>query len=208
MRILLPCLLIFTLACETMPSPPKTPAQTPNKASAQTPAPPQKVATTQAKPPKHFEVTYKDTSSAKAILTQAPPATERIELSEEDWKAHLTPRSFRILRQHDTEPPGTGDLLHNKTDGVYTCGGCGAPLFGSETKYESGTGWPSFYQPIENDRLGRTVDHKIGVPRTEVHCARCGGHLGHVFDDGPKPTGKRYCINSASLDFVPVSGTN
>lgn len=131
-----------------------------------------------------------------------PEIGTHITLSDEAWKARLSPEEFRILREHGTERPFTGDLLENKHEGVYTCAACGAPLFHSKHKFNSGTGWPSFYQPIEEGRIGRTDDKSYGMVRTEVHCDHCGGHMGHVFDDGPEPTGLRYCINAVSLDFV------
>lgn len=133
------------------------------------------------------------------------PAGETITLTEEVWKSALSPNEFNILRKESTERAGTGDLLKNKDAGIYTCRGCGAPLFASTTKFESGTGWPSFWEPIEPNRVTEHRDMSYGMIRTEVECARCAGHLGHVFDDGPKPTGLRYCINAASLDFVKVA---
>jgi len=121
--------------------------------------------------------------------------------SEDDWKASLTEEQYRILRQKKTEPAFTGHLLHNKQHGVYTCAGCGNPLFLSETKFDSGSGWPSFYDSIDDTHIEKVTDKSWGMIRTEVECASCGGHLGHLFDDGPAPTGLRYCINSASLSF-------
>ena len=123
--------------------------------------------------------------------------------SDEEWKEELTPEEYRVLRQKGTERPFTGDLLKNKEEGVYVCAACGQPLFDSETKFDSGTGWPSFYQPVDGDNVAEESDRSYGMVRTEVLCGRCGGHLGHVFPDGPKPTGLRYCINSVSLDFEP-----
>lgn len=122
--------------------------------------------------------------------------------SNAEWKSELNDMEFYVLREKGTERPGTGDLLENKSPGVYTCRGCALPLFSSETKFESGTGWPSFFDPIDMQNIYTETDHLIGYPRTEIMCNRCGGHLGHVFDDGPQPTGKRYCLNAASLDFV------
>jgi peptide-methionine (R)-S-oxide reductase len=128
---------------------------------------------------------------------------EKVERSEEEWAEVLSPARFEILRNKGTEPPFTGELTHNKATGMYTCGGCGAELFSSGTKYESGSGWPSFWEPTESEAVDTHEDNSHGMRRIEVTCARCGGHLGHVFPDGPQPTGLRYCINSASLDFEP-----
>lgn len=130
-----------------------------------------------------------------------PPVGERLELSEAEWRARLTPSEHAILREQDTEPAFSGRWHDHHGHGTYRCAGCGAPLFSSDHKFDSGTGWPSFWRPIAEGRVGREVDRSYGITRTEVHCARCGGHLGHVFEDGPPPTGLRYCINSISLDF-------
>jgi len=127
---------------------------------------------------------------------------KKIEKTEEEWKETLSAEEFRILRNHGTEYAFSGALLENKKDGIYTCAACQLPLFSSTTKFKSGTGWPSFYEKIHTDNVGETVDNSHGMSRTEVHCNRCGGHLGHVFNDGPEPTGLRYCINSVSLNFV------
>ena len=126
----------------------------------------------------------------------------QIQKTEEQWQAELTPEQFRVLRKHGTERAGTSPLDKVYDEGTYECAGCGQPLFTSETKYNSGTGWPSFYAPIEG-AVETTVDRSFFMVRTEVHCSRCGGHLGHVFSDGPRPTGQRYCMNGVSLNFVP-----
>jgi len=123
--------------------------------------------------------------------------------SEAEWREILTDEEYEILRERGTEPRGTGEFLGKKEDGTYTCAGCGAALFDSETKFDSGTGWPSFYDVIAEGNVETEVDTRHGMERIEVLCGRCGGHLGHVFEDGPDPTGKRYCINSAALDFDP-----
>jgi peptide-methionine (R)-S-oxide reductase len=125
----------------------------------------------------------------------------RIEKPESEWRRELTPQQYRVLREKGTEPPFTGKYWNEHADGVYRCAACGNPLFDASTKFESGSGWPSFYEPIEGERVATEEDRTLFMRRTEVHCARCGGHLGHVFDDGPKPTGLRYCINSASLEL-------
>lgn len=122
--------------------------------------------------------------------------------TEAEWKALLTPDQYAVLREENTEPPGSSPLLDEHRKGTFTCAGCDLPLFPSEAKYDSGTGWPSFYQPLPN-AVGEKEDNTLFTTRSEVHCRRCGGHLGHVFDDGPQPTGLRYCMNGLALEFVP-----
>jgi len=122
--------------------------------------------------------------------------------TDEEWKASLTPEQFHVLREHGTERAGSSPLNREKREGTFKCGACGAPLFTSDTKFESGTGWPSFYRPIDG-AIGTTTDRSYGMTRVEVHCAQCGGHLGHVFPDGPPPTGERYCMNGIALAFEP-----
>jgi peptide-methionine (R)-S-oxide reductase len=132
-------------------------------------------------------------------------AKARFEITKTDaqWRKLLSPAAYSVLRGEDTERPYTSPLNNEKRKGTYVCAGCAKPLFSSSTKFESGTGWPSFYRPLTGG-IGTKTDYKIGLPRTEVHCGRCGGHLGHVFNDGPKPTGKRYCMNGVAMKFVPT----
>ena len=130
---------------------------------------------------------------------------EYVVKSDEEWAKELDDLAYRVLRQQGTERAFTGEYWDNKKSGVYKCAACGLTLFASDTKFKSGTGWPSFYEPIDKTHVEQEVDRSLGMLRSEVHCTRCGGHLGHVFDDGPKPTGLRYCINSVSLDFEPES---
>ena len=127
-----------------------------------------------------------------------------IEKTPEEWKKQLTPMQYNILREEGTERPGSSPLLNEHRKGTFACAGCDLPLFSSETKFESGTGWPSFWQPLPN-AVGERKDGTLGMTRTEVHCRRCGGHLGHVFDDGPKPTGLRYCMDGFALVFRPAT---
>ncbi len=128
---------------------------------------------------------------------------DKVIKSEAQWRKELTPEQYRILREKGTEPAFTGTYHDTKEPGMYVCAGCGQPLFSSETKYDSCSGWPSFYAPLDRARIAEEVDVGFGMIRTEVLCSRCGGHLGHVFNDGPQPTGQRYCINSAALKHHP-----
>jgi peptide-methionine (R)-S-oxide reductase len=126
---------------------------------------------------------------------------DKVTKSESDWRAELTPEQYHVLREKGTEPAFTGAYWNKKEPGKYLCAGCGTELFSSETKFDSGTGWPSFWAPISESNVATEQDRSLGMRRVEVHCAKCGGHLGHIFEDGPNPTGMRYCINSASLRY-------
>ena len=123
--------------------------------------------------------------------------------SDDEWRGTLTAEQFHVLRKHGTEPPGSSLLNGEKREGTFTCAACGEPLFSSDTKFESGTGWPSFYKPLDETAVATTTDSSLFMTRTEVHCAKCSGHLGHVFPDGPRPTGMRYCMNGVALKFEP-----
>jgi peptide-methionine (R)-S-oxide reductase len=131
-----------------------------------------------------------------------PEAEYPVQKTAAEWRAELSPEAYRVLREHGTERPGTSPLNAEKRPGAFLCAGCGTPLFEAGTKFESGTGWPSFFAPIEGG-VGTTTDRSFFMTRTEVHCANCGGHLGHVFPDGPPPTGQRYCMNGAAMRFEP-----
>ena len=128
--------------------------------------------------------------------------TKTVEKTDAEWQAELTPSQYQVLRDHGTEPRGSSPLNKEKREGTFRCAGCGQPLFSSDKKYDSGTGWPSFFAPVEQS-VETTTDRSYGMTRTEVHCASCGGHLGHVFEDGPQPTGLRYCMNGVAMKFDP-----
>ncbi len=137
------------------------------------------------------------------LKAEAKNMTFEIEKSDEEWKKILSPEQYRVLRKEDTERAFSSPLNDEKRDGIFHCAGCDLALYSSKTKFDSGTGWPSFYAPLDN-AVGTKRDFKLIYPRTEVHCRRCGGHLGHVFDDGPAPTGKRYCMNGVAMTFKPA----
>jgi peptide-methionine (R)-S-oxide reductase len=133
----------------------------------------------------------------------APSEHFAVEKPDEEWRRELSPEAYHVLRKHGTERSGTSPLNQEKRAGTFVCAGCGTPVYDAATKFESGTGWPSFYAPIEGG-VGTSEDRALFMTRTEVHCAKCGGHLGHVFPDGPKPTGLRYCMNGAAMEFKPA----
>jgi peptide-methionine (R)-S-oxide reductase len=133
---------------------------------------------------------------------EAAPETYPFQLSDDEWRQKLGPAAFQVLRKHGTERAGTSPLNMEKRNGVFHCAGCGQALFAADTKFESGTGWPSFWQPLDG-AVGETEDRSFFMTRVEVHCSNCGGHLGHVFPDGPRPTGLRYCMNGVSMTFAP-----
>ena len=143
-------------------------------------------------------------SAGSGCRRPRPRRSSRSRRPTREWRAQLTPQQYEILRKEGTERPGSSPLLKEHRKGIFACAGCDLPLFSSDTKFESGTGWPSFYQPLDN-AVGTTSDRTFGMLRTEVHCRRCGGHLGHVFDDGPKPTGLRYCMDGFALVFHPAT---
>jgi peptide-methionine (R)-S-oxide reductase len=145
-------------------------------------------------------------TAALAVLTACGRAEAQkyaVTMTDAEWRKKLGPQAFAILRQESTERPYSSPLNDEKRAGIFACKGCGQAVYSSKTKFESGTGWPSFWAPLSARAVGIKTDFKIGLPRTEVHCSRCGGHLGHIFDDGPKPTGKRHCLNGLALTFRP-----
>lgn len=145
------------------------------------------------------------TTALRNLFSVNPAFAETFEVikTEAEWRAILSGAAYKVLREEDTEYPGTSELLHEKRDGMFHCAGCDLPVYSSKTKYESGTGWPSFWD-AEPNAIGTETDTTLFMERTECHCRRCGGHFGHIFDDGPKPTGKRHCINGVSLTFKPA----
>lgn len=150
------------------------------------------------------ETNMDDKISVWSVEEDALVQSATVDKSDAEWKTQLSPEAYRVIRREGTERAFSGDLWKVKTEGVYRCAACANDLFLSSTKFDSGTGWPSFYAPVHEANIGTRTDRKFFMARTEVHCARCGGHLGHVFDDGPKPTGLRYCMNGVALEFVEM----
>jgi peptide-methionine (R)-S-oxide reductase len=142
-------------------------------------------------------------TSCSDTAAEIADSTFPVQKTDDEWRARLTSAQYTVLRRHSTERPFSSPLDHEKRKGTFVCAGCGQPLFSSETKFDSGTGWPSFWQPLPG-AIGTSTDRTLFMVRTEVHCARCGGHLGHVFPDGPKPTGLRYCMNGIAMEFRPA----
>jgi len=181
----------------TAPSPPAAPAEA---EPVPQPVDHAKINTQPEPVPKPVQLTQHE-----PIMKPKQATEEKIVKTDAEWRAKLTPEEYRILRRKGTERAFTGKFDHHFKDGTYTCKGCGTPLFLSATKYNSGCGWPAFFKSIDNT-IDETRDNSLGMLRIEITCKKCGGHLGHIFDDGPNPTGLRYCVNSASMDFIPAAG--
>ena len=158
-----------------------------------------------AAPAKNIEALQQNWQALLADGVKVPKASETLKLSKDEWRKRLTPEQFHVLREEGTERPGSSPLNDEKRPGIFACAGCDLPLFTSEMKFDSGTGWPSYFTSIAG-AFGKTTDYKLLLPRTEYHCTRCGGHHGHVFNDGPKPTGQRWCNNGVALKFIAKTG--